>query len=216
MAGASQLGIYNKSLRHLEERKLLSLQENREPLRYLNDEWQDAVNFCLYQGYWNFSIRLQEIPADTTQGPNFGFEYSFAKPADWVRTFQIADNDHFMPLLRNYSDQNNVWYADISPIYVKFISNDPNFGLNMSLWTPGFVEYLAAYLARLLVPRIKQAESKIDRLDKVLKQARAAAKATDAMDLPPGQIPYGTWVMSRAPRGSILPYGSPFPGSVDD
>lgn len=209
MAGASQLSIYNKALRHLKERKLASLNEQREPLRYLNDEWEDAVNFCLYAGYWNFAVRLRQADADSNQSPQFGPEFSFAKPSDWVKTFQIADNDSFNPLLRNYDDMNNTWYADVTPIYVKYVSNDPNYGWNLSIWTPGFIEYLAAYLAFLVSGRLRQSDDEISRLEKLCASKKIEAQSTDAMDLPPGQIPYGTWVMSRAPRGSVLPT-SPF------
>lgn len=215
MAGASQLGIFNKALRFAEERKLASTSENREPARYLNDEWSDAVLFCLSQGFWNFSIRQQQVTNDSNQSPNFGYQYCFTKPADWVRTFQVADNEGFNPTLRRYFDQNNVWYADISPIYVQFVSSDPNFGWNMAFWTPGFVEYLSAYLAWLIAPRIKQSGDKVDRLEKLVKQKRLSALSVDTMDLPPGQMPYGTWVQSRAPRGSILPMGFPLPGDLD-
>jgi hypothetical protein len=215
MPGATQLSIYNKALRHLEERKLSSLSEPREPRRYLDDEYPDAVLFVLSDGFWKAAMRNDKIDASTTQGPNFGYKFAFPKPGDWVRTYQVADNEGFNPLLRRYDDSNNVWYADISPIYVKFVSNDPNFGLNMALWTPGMVEYLSAYLAWLCAPRLKQSGDKVDRLEKLVKRKRADALAKDAMDLPPGQPPFGTWIQSRAPRGSILPYGNPFPGSLD-
>jgi hypothetical protein len=213
--GATQMGVYNKALRHLEERKLAALTEQREPLRYLNDEWSDAVEFCLFQGFWNFSIRNQQNNASTQNVPNFGYIFAFPKPTDWVKTFMIADNSDYNPTLRRYDDQNNFWYADVTPLYTKFISNDPNFGLNMALWTPGFIEYLAAYLAWLCAPRLKQAQDKVDRLEKLQKKKRTEAIAIDAMDLPPGQFPVGTWVQSRAPRGSILPIGGPF-GLEDD
>ena len=215
MAGATQLSIYNKALRHLEERKLASINENREPLRYLNDEWADAVEYCLYDGYWNFAVRLISSQAEKNISPNFGYAYCFKKPSDFVRLFQMSDNENFDPLLRNFTDQAGYWYTDITPVFVKYVSNDSQYGMNMSAWTPGFIEYLAAYLARLCAPRLKQSQDKIEGLDKVLKRARANAMSIDAMDLPPGKPPYGTWVTSRAPRGSVQPMGSPFSGNDD-
>ena len=215
MAGGSQLGIYNKALRHLEERKLLSLTEPREPRRYLDDEWGDAILFVLSQGYWKHAVRLQKIDASATNIPQFGFEYAFPKPADWISTFQIADNEGFEPLMRRYDDANNFWYSDITPIYAKFISSDPSYGLDMSLWTPGFSEYLAIYLAWLCAPRLKQSTEKVEVIEKRMKMIRIESLAKDAMDLPTGKIPYGTWVQSRAPRGSILPVGNPF-GGIED
>jgi hypothetical protein len=209
---ASQFTVYNKALRFLEERPIASLTENREPVRLLNVEWTDAVNTCLYDGYWNHSIREVLASPDTTQAPQFGYLNSYTKPLDWIKTYQIADNAAFDPLLRWYSDQNNVWYSNASALYVKYVSGDLNFGWNLAYWPPFFTEYVACYLASLLAPRVKQSESKIESVAKQLKKIRALALSKDAMDLPPGKIPYGTWTMSRAPRGSILPVDGPYGG----
>jgi hypothetical protein len=205
--GTSQQAVYNKALRWLEERPVSGNEianTVREPVRLLNAEWTDAVNFCLYQGFWNFAIRWVSATPDNGS-PQFGYAFSYQKPPDWVHTYQMADNEGFEPLLRWYNDQNNVWYTNTPSLYIKYVSNDSNYGWNLGLWTPGFVEYVAGYLAWVCAPRIKQASQKIDEIEKRLKKLRAMAIATDAMDLPPGKIPYGTWVMSRAPRGSVLP-----------
>jgi hypothetical protein len=153
-----------------------------------------------------------QISADSSQIPNFGYQFVFTKPSDWIRTYQIADNESFNPLMRRYEDLNNVLYADISPLYFKYVSSDPNYGWNIGLWTPGFVEYLGIYLAKLLVGRIKQEQGKIEYIDKEMKRLKAEALASDAMDMPPQETNYNTWVMSRAPRGSVVPYGFPPPG----
>lgn len=209
--GYSQQSVYNVALRWLEERpvalNLGGLTEQREPVRLLNAEWTNAVATCLYAGYWNFAVREVQATPDINRSPQFGFSFCYQKPTDWVRTFQMSANEQFDPLLRFFKDQNAVWYANVPLIYVKYISNDPNFGWNLGYWTPGFAEYLGGYLALLCAPRIKQAADKVDQIEKRLKRLKASAIASDAMDLPPGKVPYDTWVTSRAPRGSILPYG---------
>jgi hypothetical protein len=205
--GASQLGVYNKALRWLGERKTLSLAEGREPIRLLNDEWEDAVGVCLYAGFWNFAIRERMANPDAGRAPLFGFQFSYAKPPDWVRTFQISESDRYDEFLKRYVDQNNIWYADIAPIYVRHISNDPNYGFNLALWTPAFVEYVAAYLALMLALRVKGSMDKVEMLEKKVDSLKKNALSKDAMDQPPGKIPYGTWVTSRAPRGSVTPMG---------
>ena len=213
--GASQIGIYNIALRWLEERKLASLTENRESRRYMDDEYEGNIVYCLSQGNFNFSRRLVQIQAETTIAPNFGYEFAFHKPSDWNHTFQVSDNEAFNPLLRDYDDLNNYWYSNISPIYVCYISNDPDYGFNVGLWTPVFTEYVGVRLALLCAPRLKQAKDKVEDIRKAVKAAKAEAVSTDGQDLPPGRPPYGTWVQSRAPRGSITPLGAPFPGLED-
>ena len=204
---ASQLGTYNKALRHLEERQLLNLTENREPRRLLDAEWSDAILMCLQSGYFRFSIRQVMASPDSASTPNFGRKYSYTKPSDWIRTYQVSPDDRFLLLDRDYADQNNVWYSDLPYFYVRYVSNDPNFGLNMALWPMAFTEYLGCYLAYLISPRLAQSKDKVDTIEKRLKRFKAEAVATDAMDAPPGKIPPGTWVQSRTPRGSITPLG---------
>lgn len=203
--GASILGVYNAALRWLESRPLANLQEPREPRRLLDAEWTNAVNKCLYDGYWNFAIRMVQANPDVNQQTIFSYKYCYTKPADWIRTFQVSEDDRFYRLIRKYEDHNNVWFCDIPTMYVKYVSSDTNFGWNLGLWTPGFTEYLAGYLATLIGPRVIQDGQKIQGLDMRLKRTKASALATDAMDLPPGRPPLGTWVEARAPRGSIYP-----------
>ena len=213
--GTSRLGLYNTALGYLEERKLLNLTENRESRRYMDDEFDDNNLFCLSQGNWNFAKREIMLDASATQIPNFGYAYAFPKPTDWNHTFMVSDNEAYDPLLRDYTDQNGFWYANISPIYVRYISRDPNYGLNLGIWTPAYVEYVATRLAFKCAPRLKQSLDKVAAIKKEMKEAKMTASSTDSQDLPPGKPPFGTWVMSRAPRGSILPMGSPF-GSNED
>lgn len=207
MLGASQISVYNKALRNLGERKLASITENRDPARYLNDEWTDGVNQCISSGFWNFAMRTQRIDADPTLVPAFGYTRAMAKPKDWVRTFVIADNDAFEPPLQYYVDENYIIYTSATPIYMRYVSDDPNYGWNLTLWTPGFIEYVAAYLAFVIAPRTVKDKTEVERLDKAQQKWLIKAAARDSMDLPPGKPPYGTWVTSRAPRGSVYPFG---------
>ncbi len=197
MAG-SQLGIYNEALGWLGQRKLASLAENREPRRYLDDEWTQGVNFCLEQCYWNHAKRFVKIDAEQEIIPKFGFKYTFQKPDDWVRTYLVSDNDYFNWVLRRYTDMNNFLYADITPLYFKYISNDPNFGWNMSLWTEDFVQYVSVYLADKISTRIRGiSDTQMQTLKTEVKRVKKNAAAHDAMNLPVGQPPQGTWVVSR-------------------
>lgn len=217
--GYSQSALYNIALRWLQERPIAlnlgGLSEQREPVRLLNAEWTNAVESCLYDAYWNFAVRQVQATPDINRQPQFGFSFCFQKPTDWRKTFQISDNTQFDPLLREYLDQNNVWFANLPTLYIKYVSNDANFGWNMGYWTPGFAEYLGGYLALLCAPRISQAVDKVDAIEKRLKRLKARAVASDAMDLPVGRTPWNTWTLSRAPRGSILPIGNSGWGNED-
>lgn len=198
--GASRLSIYNGALRWLEEQKLANLKEDREPRRYMDDEYEENNLFCLADGNWNFAMRFVKLSPEKSIIPNFGFNFCYKKPGDWNHTFQISGNEGFDPLLRLYNDQNGYWFANTGLLYAKYVSEDPNYGLNAALWTPAFIQYVEARLAWLCAPRLKQKAKLLDRLDSLVKRVRAEAISTDSQDLPPEKPPYGTWTLSRAPR----------------
>jgi hypothetical protein len=58
-----KLGLYNLALGHLEERKLASLTENREPRRVLDDYYDQELAYCLERKFWNFIYRTVSIDA---------------------------------------------------------------------------------------------------------------------------------------------------------
>lgn len=216
--GASRLSIYNGALRWLEERKLASLTENREPLRYMNDEFDENNLFCLAEGNWNFAMREIQMGPEETTLPNFGLNFCFRKPFDWNHTYQVAASESFDPLIRDLKDQHGFWFSNSPILYVRYVSMDPNYGLNMGLWPPAFIQYVEARLAWLCAGRLKQKQGLIDGLKKLVKSTRAEAISTDSQDLPPGKTPAGTWVLARMPRISYeLDDGDlPLPGGAQN
>lgn len=195
----TQLGLYNEALRLLGERQLLNLTENREPLRVLNNIWNDgALDYCLEQGLWNFATRAVQIDASTTV-PQFGYLNAFDKPNDHIRTVGVAEDEYFnVPLLRMI-EETGFWFADIDPIYVRYISNAGTYGNDFSRWPKTFAKYVAAYLASEAAFTITQSPEK-----KQLAMAETAlrlrdARSKDAMADPTGFAPQGGW--SRARQG---------------
>lgn len=193
---ASKLGLYNSALLILGERKLSGLSEAREPRRALDDAYDDVVGYCLERGFWNFAMRAIQADSSPSVTPTFGYNYAFAKPADFVRLHSFGATETFNPPLMTIVDEPNYWYANVDPLYVRYVSNDTAYGLDLSLWSNTFADYVAHRLAVKTCKRITGAfpsdEMKADE-----KRAAAIAKSKDAMDEPPAFPPRGTWVNSR-------------------
>lgn len=212
MAG-DRLQIYNLALGHLGERRLATLAENREPRRVLDDLWDQTKNECLEEALWNFMIRASSIDASTSVVPSFGFSYAFRIPDDWVRTVMISTVETFAVPLLDYMEETGYWYANWTPIFVRFISNDAAYGNDLSRWTANFCKYMSYQLAQYGCKRITGADTMLqgpEGITKRLHKAKIKAKSNDAMNQPPGEMPAGTWVRSRrgAFRGIPLPGGS--------
>jgi hypothetical protein len=192
----SKLEIYNEALAALGERKIASLTEDREPRRVLDDFYTGAMAYCLERGFWNWAIRTVQLDHSSSIDPPFGYSFAFTKPDDWVRTYVISANETLEPPLLKYVDEGGLWYADADPIYLRYVSSDTAWGMDLSLWPRSFAAFAATRLAARACKRITGSNAPDDLL-RDEKQSQANALSKDAMDEPPGFPPTGSWVTSR-------------------
>ena len=194
---ATQLGLYNAALRLIGERILSSLSENREPRRVLDDIWSDgAVNYCLEQGYWNFAMRAVKITKSATV-PAFGYSNAFDKPNDHIRSAGIAEDELFNVPLLHVMEEVGFWFADIDPIYVRYISNANTYGSDLTRWPQTFGKYVAAYLASEAVLTLTQNTDKQKTIYALMLRRLTDARSKDAMADPTAFPPEGSWSSSR-------------------
>jgi hypothetical protein len=195
----TQLSLYNNALgKFLGERKLASLTEEREPRRILDDIWDDDfIKSCLESGEWNFATRTQGIDYSSSVEPPFGLTRAYAKPDDWCRTLTIATDPFFYTPYLDYKDEGAYWFGDLDILYVRFVSNDVNYGGDYSLWPPSFTHWVECHLAALACERITQSATKKETLDKKDAQLLRKATSIDAMNDPVSFPPTGSWVNAR-------------------
>lgn len=193
-----QLSLYNGALRNCGERKLASLSEGVETRRLLDDIWEGgAVRYALELGQWNFAVRTSQLTySPSLSDPDFGYRYAFDRPTDLVRTIGVSGDEYFTLPLTAYRAEGAYWWADLDTIYVRYISDDDQYGNDMSLWPQSFVKLFEAYLSRELCPRLKNF-SDTDRINAEFTRKLADAKAKDAMEEPSAKSPPGSWTMSR-------------------
>lgn len=195
---STRLSLYNGANRIIGARSLSSLTENRESRRVLDGVWNDgAVDFCLEQGFWEFSIRTQMMTYDPSITPEFGFKYAYQKPSDYIRTYGICSDESLLTPITRYTDENNVWYTDYDTIYVQYVSNDDSYGLNYSIWNETFVNFVQLFLASQVCERLTQSASKTDRIEKKYEAALKRARNMSAMNKPARFMPMGTWSSAR-------------------
>lgn len=194
----TKLDIYNGALELCGERHLADLSENREPRRLLDNVWdRNGVNRCLERGQWHFAMRSVMVDYDPDEDPAFGYAYAFSKPTDWVLTSALASDEYFNSPLVRYVDESGFWYADATPIYVKYVSNHNDYGNNLGIWPESFTEFVEAYFASKIVLKVTGDQKKTELVysysQKMLKQALNRA----AMALPTRFPAEGSWVRSR-------------------
>ncbi len=196
----SKLSLYQGALLNLSVEKLSGISEDIEPRHVMDRVWDNQLrDRVLQMGQWNFATRAQKLDSSSSLTPSFGYQFGFTRPTDWIRTVGLTQDEYFGVPLTRYVDEAAVWYADIDPIYVRFISNDTSYGYDYSLWPPNFSEFVEYYMAYKTAGRIT-GQYDDEKLEKKMKKALLAAKSTDAMESPARFTPLGSWARSRQGR----------------
>jgi hypothetical protein len=195
---ADRLSIYRGALRLLGPSNLASLSEVRPEKLALDGAWQGAVDFMLEQGMWNFAIRTAQMQPDADVEPLFGFDYAYAKPDDWVRTVSLSYEPAFREGIREYEDETSHWHTSIDPIYVRYVSNDDQYGWNIGAWRQHFAKALEAYLAFECGLPIAADRGNRNDLFSLYKSRLQDAKTKDAVDERVREKPPGRWTRSRS------------------
>ena len=200
----TKLKLYNNALVvHLGERKLSSLTENREPRRALDDVWDNgAVDYCLQQGLWNFASRSVMIDYDPDVTPDFGFDYAFTIPTDFIRIIKITSDEDMKSSIQDYKEERGYWFTNHQTIYVEYISNDSSYGGDLSRWPETFTKFVEAHLAQRICKRITNSVADSEDLEKVVRKKLVDARSKDAMDEGTKFAPRGSWSTARTGRAS--------------
>lgn len=201
----TQILVYNQALSLMGERRLTSTSEARDARYHLDNSYAVALSYCLEQGFWNFAMRAAQLDASVSVEPSFGYQFAFTKPTDWVRTYIISASETFDPQLLTINDEAGYWYANVDPLFIKYVSNDTSYGADLSLWPETYAHYVASRLAVMTAPAICTAsETKMSELYAIEKRARVDARSKDAMNEPPQFPPRGSWSQSRGGGRSRL------------
>jgi len=200
---ATKIGLFNGALVDLGHARLVDTGEPVKAARDLNGVYDQVRAECLSTGSWNFATETIQADADTGVTPAFGYTEVFAKPTDWVRTVGVSLDEYFNYPLTQYYDDDTVWSADSSPIYVRYVSNDTGMGLDMARWPAMFTRYVELSLAARVCLSITQSETALERVEKKLKEAKRAALNQDAMnESQPKFAPPGSWTSARGGGGA--------------
>jgi hypothetical protein len=183
MAAPTRLQLYNNALLDVGERQLASLDEAREPRRLLDMAWDaGAVDWCLEQGRWDFATRSAQLDYSPSVEPPFGYARAFDKPVDWLSTLLVAEDPQFRVKLHQYVDEAGFWFADLDTIFVRYISNADDYGMDFGKWPSTFQRLVTAYLASEIATKLTQDKEKRDELQKALQAALVNARSLHERD----------------------------------
>jgi hypothetical protein len=202
-----QIDLYNGALLLLKETSLATLTEAREPRYLLDQVWNEGggaglavTKACLEQGGWVFAKRTARLDYDSNVNPTFGYQYACDKPSDYVRLMDISADDQFMEPNNQYNEEGGYFFSPYSILYIRYVSDDPSYGGDMTKWPASFIEYVKSYLAYKIVGRLTGTKTDPQEILKEMNRALANAQGKDAIERPASFGSRGSWVRSRAGR----------------
>lgn len=201
---ADKLTIYRGALRLIGHgASLSSLTEVSHARTELDNAWTSSVDFLLTEALWNFALRSVELSKDDDVSPNFGYDYAFSKPDDWVRTASISDSAIDDGIgFEDYDDKGDYWYASINPLYVDYVSDDASYGYNVGRWRQRFAKALEAHLAFEIAMALGKDRAVRNDMFNLYTKRIAQAKSLDAVDERVRKKPQGRLVTARLASGS--------------
>jgi hypothetical protein len=205
---ADKLSVFNDALLMLGSQPLQALTDNTPPRKALDAAWVDAPYYVLEEGLWNFALRTVELSADPDVTPRLGYQYAFSQPEDYVNTAGISAFPSIDPTLENYAHEAGYWHADVDPIYVRYVSKDAQYGLDLGAWPLNYSKAVAAYLAFEVALVVNNGRTDRTEAFQLYQDRLKKAKAKDAMKQAAKRLPEGRWTRSRTGYGASQRAGS--------
>lgn len=195
-----RLSLYNGALIKLGQPRLASLTDENKARRALDFAYDPTVKACLEAGLWNFAMRFASATESPSVDTTLGYQFVFDKPDDWLRTAGVTVDAHGRVPLLHYDDRIDYWLADIDTIYVRYVSNHEDYGLDLGRWPESFVDYVKTALAVETCEEITGSATRMERLEKARDKAWKKASNRDVMNEPVSKFPpVGRLVRSRFP-----------------
>lgn len=196
----TKLGQYNKALGYLGTQKLsptAGLTENVKARYELDGAWGDSLKYMLEQGLWKFALKTVQLTPDPDVDVQFGPQYSYSQPDDYVRLNGIGVDGEFINEIRYYREEDGKWLTSVNPIFISYVSNADDKGLNFGVWPSNFCEAHATYLAQQTAVPITRDDKVLERVTEQHQMWMSTAKRLNAVDKAVREKPVGSWVQSR-------------------
>lgn len=189
---ASETELCNEALQEIGVGvPIISLEQDDPAARACNRIYAKRRDGLLRSHIWNFAIERVKL-GQLSSAPAFGFDNRYQLPSDWLRTISVFNNDAGVGTVE-YRIERRTIHSNANELWLRYIRRvtDPNdFDL---LFYEALVMRLAWALAQPIAQSNTLEKLKRDAFRVIIRQARA----TDAIEDWPEEIPEGSWVTAR-------------------
>jgi hypothetical protein len=199
---SSEVQIANRALTKLGDKRILSLTQDDPAGRVMNSIYAPVRDAELRRARWKFALKRDQLTADVA-APLWGQTYQYQLPTDYLAMVQVGEF-----YVRPSSKERGPWQiegrkllTDMPPqLSVRYIYKCED----TSLFDPLFVECLACKMAYEACEALTQSNTKKADALTAYKFAMDEAMRADALEIPPEEYPWGSWLESREGPAATL------------
>lgn len=197
----SRTQVINNALRAISANLIADPDEDTESARQAKGAYEQVVRTELEGHAWFFAKAQAVLPASAA-APAFNFARAFNVPADFIRLVEL-DSKWAFSIIRHvdtnpipaYEIQGRAILTDLgAPLrigYLRDVTSDP------TIWSPAFSDTVSMALAVALAMPLTKSEGMVSLAEKLYQKAVRRAKTANAIQMPPHNVPDGSWITAR-------------------
>lgn len=178
-SATTKLQVWNLAIDVIRDTALQTTGDQAATARWLDRNWQHAVESTLRAYPWNFAKELKELPADEERPP-FKWAYYYSLPAGWKRVLPITYNgERHGNLVPHEIIGQRIATNHPAPLRVTLIMDKSS---NPGLWDDLFVEIVRCKLALGMANKFPSKRAYVEIASQLLASAQAKAEEIDAFE----------------------------------
>lgn len=190
----SQTSIMNMALDLLEEEPMLSPDDDRPAVRWMNRNYLPVLDSLIEGHPWNFALKRASIPA-LAEAPAFGWRYAFQLPSDCIRVMPLTYAGHRNgPSIPYEMEGRQILTDAAAPLRIRYLRRVTD----MATMSPSFVQAFAASLAFRSANWITGKQSYAQALKDEAARLMATAQSIDSLSGTPEEPEDDSWVSGRS------------------
>lgn len=208
---ASEVQIANWAAVKVGADRMLSLADDKPFARTINAIYSMVRDAELQRCRWRFAIKRTQLSADA-DAPSWGYGTQYTLPSDYLALVQVGQY-YVRPLTKSqgpWTVEGKKLLTDLgAPLRLVYVSRVEDTGQ----FHPLFVDCLSSRLAAEAIVATKDNQTKLQAMRDGYKESLMEAARVDALEVPPDELPLGTWLESREGtfgqvQAGDYPYGS--------
>lgn len=196
----SRTDIANRALVKVGTQRLAALTDPSEQARVISTVFGSLAQEELRKHAWSFSIKRATLP-QLNAAPINSFLISYQLPSDCLRLVHFNDQwaDYGMGVAITdaeppYRIEGTTLLSRETTAKIRYVSD---LSEDTTKWDAAFVGAFACRLAHEIAPSLTKDKQKVRDLAQDYRAAIVEARRCNAIELPPNEVPDGSWVLSR-------------------